>query len=83
MPPLNNTYDDVATLEHNGVKARITKRKSNLGVFQYSYQFYRSYCLPGGGAEKDTLWLSPRHMVAVQELVPMIAEKIQADQERA
>jgi len=76
-----NEYDEVITLERDGVKARITKRKSNLGVFQYSYQFYRSYNVPGGDFEKDTLWFNPRHMPAIQGLLPEVAEAIQADQE--
>lgn len=77
-----NHYDEVTTIEHNGVKARITKRRSNLGVFQYSFQFFRSYRSHGDDYDKDTLWFNPRHMEAIQEILPKVAEAVTADQER-
>lgn len=71
MPQL---YGDVGTMHDDGVSARITKRTSNIGVVQFSFQLFRTY--QTSGEERATTWMNPQHFPAMQRLLVAVAERI-------
>jgi len=72
-------YTEVAVLASGDLKARITRRVSNIGVTQYAYQFFRTFV--SAGEERQTSWLNPRHLGSIPRLLVDIATAIEADKE--
>lgn len=71
-----NGYDEVATITaDDGVGVRITSRRSRQGVMKYSFSFFRTFPLRGGG-EAETKWFSSRHIDAIATLIPDLEARL-------
>lgn len=71
-------YREVGVVRgEDGIAARITERFNDKGNRQLSFSLYREY--PKGKERKETFWFSPRHLPAIQKLMPDIEETIQRE----